>query len=341
MKLHFDLATDFMQIDSLSQSLVRPVAMTTVDYGWALFYTDKLDVVRREDIREAIEQNRIQFSDDEWVVWFEASPTGLGHDKGSLTFRQLDRKSNRLYLGGLLDFEFRNERYLINAYAQGLLRVTEQLYPIVKPRLGYIDETISCQNDFHNVDKLVLKKIAWVNFFSPAYIEKYGEQFFLELPAYRTERLADGGVFVQLTPSILVENRKDVSRVRNAVRDYCATHGYKVRCCSPYFIEQAYPVLTLDEIGEIYAFARNLAGTTFVLNDETRLKVIDVPWGQLPATHCQAVVAGMRPVLEHQFAEQSDAKWRIELNEMPDEFQKMLTTLIKKTKANVEVVLTE
>jgi hypothetical protein len=127
-----------------------------------------------------------------------------------------------------LDFEFSDERYLVSPYAQELLRLAKILYPLIKPRLGYVDEVDRCLVGFNDAKKLRLKKIAWVNFFSPEYVEEYGERFFLDMSAHLTERLSNGGIFIQLTPSIIVKDREDARNVREIIQSYCADNGHTI-----------------------------------------------------------------------------------------------------------------
>ena len=239
-----------------------------------------------------------------------------------------------------MDFEFSDERYLASPYAQELLRSAKILYPLIKPRLGYVDEVDRCLVGFNDAKKLRLKKIAWVNFFSPEYVEEYGERFFLDMPAHLTERLSNGGIFIQLTPSIIVKDREDARNVREIIQSYCADNGHTIKCCSPYYLKDTFPFLSPTEIEQIQSYARDLIRDIFLLEDGTHLKVINVPWSEVSPTQQQAMIADMRTISEEQLSQNTEVNWRIELNELPTNSENMLSSIKRKTNANLEWLLT-
>ena len=73
-------------------------------------------------------------------------------------------------------------------------------------------------------------------FFSPAYVQRYGESFLLGLPGYRVERLSDGGIFYQLSRSLLANNEREAVELRTRVTSYCAAHDVAVTCHAPYIL---------------------------------------------------------------------------------------------------------
>lgn len=48
-----------------------------------------------------------------------------------------------------------------------------------------------------------LRELYWANFFGPEYVAKYGKDFFLDAPVWKTEELTDGGMLVQLSPNLM------------------------------------------------------------------------------------------------------------------------------------------
>jgi len=94
---------------------------------------------------------------------------------------QFNDDENLFRIGTLLDFEFKDERHLVEPTIQRLSVLGRTLYPLTRPWLGCLDEAFSDSILSRDVRKLRLTHIGWVNFFGPAYVEKYGRDFLLGL----------------------------------------------------------------------------------------------------------------------------------------------------------------
>jgi hypothetical protein len=78
------------------------------------------------------------------------------------------------------------------------LKLFEFLVPHVKPRFGYVDDVYGEVINDKQVNTADLKKLFWVTWFGPQYLEKHGREFFLDAPVYQAKELEDG-VLVRVT----------------------------------------------------------------------------------------------------------------------------------------------
>ncbi len=244
---------------------------------------------------------------------------------------------NKLEIGTLLDFEFIDQRPLVEPTAQRILELSYLLYPLTRPWLGLIDTDSPLLHE--DALKRRLKHLGWVNFFGPPYVEKYGREFLLGLPGYRTELLPDGGVFHQLSPTFVAADEEEAQRLRQEVVAYCRRHGYKVTCRAPYVIpgltRLAPPEEPLDD-AQLILYLDNVLPTTLVLDDGTRLKHLYIPWRNLNPWQREMVVARLKQAL---IAEVKGGGWkrlRLEFNEIPPELEQMLVDLFGRGNPDVE-----
>lgn len=327
----------FRQIAHLSPEKVRQAATLAADNGLQLYYTTKFDPVLRQDLDQAITTVKfLRHGPNEWAVSFRASPASVPHRNSSFSFDQFDPSKNQFRMGGLLDFEFKDERPLIAPYAHEMLRLAELLYPVIQPRLGWIDNSDYCDPDFKDIDKLRLPCIGWVTFFSPAYVAKYGERLLAGIPAYRTQALPDGGLLVQLTLSLLAASKDEARQAQSRVKAYFQKHGLKVKCHAPYFIEGALPQAEAAPPSELQTYLRQVVGTTFVLDNNTRLKVIHIPWAEVGEAERDTALTTIRAMLAEEISAHPKAQFKFELNEIPPELERILKELAGRHKAGVE-----
>jgi len=334
----FTVALYFRQIESLTLSKLVEAITTAADHGLELYFTIKLDPVPREDLERVIMKKKcLRYEDGSWAVGFPASPTHLKLRISDITADKITARDNQFRIGALLDMLFRDERHLIEPYAQALLPLARQLYPIIQPKLGWIDEPWHCDFDFREIDRLKLPRLTWVTFFSPAYVKRYGEALLRGIPAYRIEPLSDGGLYVQLTRNLLAESQGEMRRIRRSVRDYFAAKGLKVKCCAPYYIPKAIIPSGIEPVDpELHRYMRGIMGSTLVLTDGTRLKVLQIPWDAMNTTEKAVAITYIRNLLYDEMKEHPGARWRVEINVMPEDLAWMLEALAKKQ----EVALT-
>jgi len=264
---------------------------------------------------------------------------GFGFDE----YLEEDGGGNKLEFGALLDFEFKDERPLVEPLAQRLLAIARDLYPLARPTYGEVEGNWDEWSP-KDVARLRLKHISWVNFFSPAYVEKYGRDFLLGLPGYKTELLPDGGVFHQLSPTFVAPTEEEARRLRREVIAYCARHGLKVTCRAPHVI----PGLTLRpepkeamSDAQVQEYLRQVLGVTLVLKDGTRVKPVYIPWGDLTSEQRWMVVEAIRQAAIAEIKRPGRGRIRFEFNEIPDELEQMLVELVGRDNPDFEWVQVE
>ncbi len=82
--------------------------------------------------------------------------------------------------------------------AERFLKLFEFLVPHVKPRFGYVDDVDGPEITDKQINDSELRKLFWVTWFGPQYLDKHGKQFFLKAPVYHAKEL-EGGVLVRVT----------------------------------------------------------------------------------------------------------------------------------------------
>jgi len=112
--------------------------------------------------------------------------------------------------------------------AQKCVDYGKEWFPIFKPQYGWVD--LGSQISPNKVKKVVIERLPWVSFFGPNYVEKYGKDFLLGIPAYKTGEIDGGGVFVQLS-----RNFTDKSSYPpfEKLAEYMAQKGIKLKPYSP------------------------------------------------------------------------------------------------------------
>ena len=337
----FAVTMDFRQIESLTLDQVVQAITTAADHGLELYFTIRREPVPRHDLKRVIlEEKLLKFEDGDWDVGFPASPAHLKPILGTIGARGISVSDNEFHIGAFLLLQ--SDRHLIEPFAQFLLPLARRLYPIIRPKLGWIDNPWRCDYDFGEIDKLRFSRLPWVTFFSPAYVAHYGEKLLRGIPAYRIASLPDGGVFVQLTRNLLASSQGEMRRVRKEVREYFAARGMKVRVCAPYYVPKALIPPGLEPVHpELHDYLRQTMRTTLVLNDGTRLKVLYIPWEQMNTTEKGVAITAIRNELYEEMKRHGEVKsWRVEINEMPAELAWMLEELARKEMVKLEWVET-
>jgi hypothetical protein len=243
---------------------------------------------------------------------------------------QFNDDENLFQSGTLLDFEFKDERHLVEPTIQHLSVLGRTLYPLTRPWLGCLDEASSDSILSRDVRKLRLKHIGWVNFFGPAYVEKYGRDFLLGLPGHKTELLPDGGVFHQLSPAFVASSEQEARALRRQVIAYCAEHGRKVTCQAPYVIPGLTPQPQPREPGtdaEVQAYLQQALATTLVLTDGTRVKPVFIPWEELTPGQRQMALEAIKQAAIAEIRRPGRQRIRFEFNAIPDDLDQLLADL--------------
>ncbi len=254
----------------------------------------------------------------------------------------LEFKAGRIAvnIGGLVDFEFRDQRAWVEPYARRLHGLARALYPELQPALAAVYEFDS-RPIFGDVLKRKLKCINWVNIFGPPYVEKYGREFLLGLPGYKTEDLPDGGIFYQLSPAFLTDDPQAAEALRQEVIAYCAQAGLKVTCKAPYYLPGVTsPAPTAPQVSdeELEAYLGEMLAVTLLLDDGTRVKPIYIPWADLTPKQRQMAVEAIRQAAIAEIKRPERKRIRFEFNEIPDELGQMLVELVGWDNPDIEYV---
>jgi hypothetical protein len=139
-------------------------------------------------------------------------------------------------LGGLIDFEYQDQYPELQPFADSLKNLSISLYDRLEPSFAYVDKAEGTGRWIKEAIEVELKVLGWINIFGPPFVEKYGEDFLLNLPAYEVRQLKDGGIFHQLIPSIVVNSPSEVDKIQTEVELYCLKGGVKIKCSAPYYI---------------------------------------------------------------------------------------------------------
>jgi hypothetical protein len=263
----------------------------------------------------------------EWRVSFTIRFADLPDLSLYFSIYQFDSKQKRsqFVVGTVL---FADEQHRAEPLAQRLVDLGRALYPMVQPGLGFVDSDNAVYPE--DAPKLRLKHIAWVTFFSPAYVQKYGREFLLGLPGHKTDLLPDGGVFHQLAPTFVAPSEPEAQRLRQEVIAYCARHGRRVTCWAPFVIPGLTPLpapqhAATDE--QVQAYLHQILATTLVLEDGTRVKPIVIPWADLTPRQRAMALAAIRQAAIAELKRSPGKRIRLEFNAIPDDLDRMLAEL--------------
>jgi hypothetical protein len=198
---------------------------------------NKLVPVRDErDLPSLVRAHHTAEDGEDWSVAFSVRHPTLPELNAGFEYYQFTSTRNRLLLSALIDFEFSDQRSYASAYAELVLNVAKDLYPVAMPEYAYVDDDNKNRTGPQDAEKRQLLVIGWVNFWGPAYVEKYGRKTLLGMPGALTQELPDGGVFHQLSPHLTTSDKKLAAELRKNVVEYSADHGLKVKCYAPYVL---------------------------------------------------------------------------------------------------------
>ncbi len=251
-------------------------------------------------------------------------------------------------LGGLVDFEFRDQREWLEPFAQRLRELAIELYPKTRSHLVSVDERGQWL-DVSEVARRKLKHINWVNIFGPSYVAKFGHAFLLGLPGYRTEEWPDGSIYHQLSPTFVTDDPKAAKALQKQVVDYCAQAGLKVTCKAPYQLPRAQPTRQApaqqpEEAEEpipdisVQIYMQEILGTTLLLDDGTRVKPVAVPWEALTPVQVEIALTAIKAVAIDEIRQHRDQRIRFEFNELPEALDALMADLVGRDNPDFEYV---
>jgi hypothetical protein len=240
-------------------------------------------------------------------------------------------------LGGLLDFEFRDQSSDLESYAQELLKLALGLYPQLGPSLGWVDENEAFGRHVEETVAMELNIIGWVNFFGASFVKKYGREFLKGLPGWKVKELDDGGIFHQLTPSILASDRETTQQLQDQVVDYCRHAGLRVQCRGPYMLQPLRHIqeeAKQDDIEgygtdeDLKVYLQQILSSTLTLKDGTRVKPIYIEWDLLTPEQRQIALSFVKQAAISEIREQRSTRIRFEFNEIPTDLDRMMRDLV-------------
>lgn len=233
-------------------------------------------------------------------------------------------------IGGLVDFEFRDQRAWVEPFARKLYELAITLYPELAPAVVSVDNLDSTIG-LDDAPKLKLKYINWVNMFGPPYVEKYGREFLAGLPGYQSKDLPDGGIYHQLTPTFLTTDPKGAKALRQEVVAYCADAGLKVVCKAPYHlpgVASGQSAASKSPDRELQRYLKNMLGTTLLLDDGTRVKPVYIEWDALSDRQRQMALTAVKSAAIAEIRLHRDSPIRFEFNAMPDDLKALMVDLV-------------
>ena len=275
-----------------------------------------------------------------WSIWLTILPAWLDYQAnyldGSFSVRNTDAGITNCEVGGLLEGVHRAE---VEPFAQRLLALGQECYPLAQPASGYINKAWTKEPMDNEVKRAKLVSLGWANWFGPRYVARYGRDLLLGIPGYKTTRLDDGGVFHQLTPTFLVDDTKAAAALKRAVRAHFRHAGLKVTCQAPYVEQRIFgppppPPLSVAaaraEYGSLDKFRAGVAAllaTTLVTQSGWRVKVLPLAWGRLPATYRKVALTVLREAALAEVTAYPQAEIRFEFSELSAELVALMRDL--------------
>jgi hypothetical protein len=92
---------------------------------------------------------------------------------------------------------------LVDRIALGQLSLACDLYPLMRPKYGWIDELGFNLPKEHDIAANKLRLLLWANFFGPEFVQLLGKDFLAGAPGWRLVDLEDGGCLYVVTESYL------------------------------------------------------------------------------------------------------------------------------------------
>jgi hypothetical protein len=103
----------------------------------------------------------------------------------------------------------------LDAIASGQLALLLHLYPLLRPKYAFVDESGFNMISRKSLQKNEIAHVFWANVYGPAYVDRYGKDLFLSAPGWKKQALEDGGVLYVTSESFgqwWRKKPKDVSR---------------------------------------------------------------------------------------------------------------------------------
>jgi hypothetical protein len=271
----------------------------------------------------------------QYEVFFRIIPVRSPEVLSTFSCKFYSLEHSTVELGGFVDIEPQGRSSDLELYAQNLLELAQSLYLQLSPIFGWVDEDEATGRWIREALAVKLKVIGWANFFGPAYVEKFGRKFLMGLPGWKVKELEDGGVFHQLTPSILASDEEDVQQLQDQVIAYCRQAGVRVRCRGRYVLRSIECAQGDAESSEGYGtneelqeYSQQILSTTLVLKDGTRVKPIYIEWVLLSPEQRQIVLSFIKQAAMSEIRQHRNTRIRFEFNEIPDDLDRMMRRLV-------------
>jgi hypothetical protein len=117
----------------------------------------------------------------------------------------------------------RLERPAVDELAERIKHLAQHWYEVAHPtyiRVADDDEREGPAPYTRHIETLKLTVPAWLSYYGPEYVEKYGLDALRAIPHHQFVSLADGGAMLQSRPDFYIENQHDFWGWRRQVLDH-------------------------------------------------------------------------------------------------------------------------
>jgi hypothetical protein len=269
-------------------------------------------------------------------TWWLTFPSRLaGHEGGpDIHFNGRDFAGSPMNYCELRASLWTEHAPVVEPLAQRLLALGHAAYAQARPTLGYLvgGRGFDVLFEVFHVEALRLERLPWATWFGPPYVARYGRDFLLGLPGVHRELLPDGGIFHQLTPTLLVDDEQAANALREAVHAHFARAGLTFNTDFGTPSLEPLPSRRAMEVGlsqrptptPFPECLSEVLATTLRLADGTRLKVVALDWEALSPQERRTAVAAIAAAVREELAGHPSAPVRLELDAVPDDLRAAL-----------------
>ncbi|WP_372724159.1 hypothetical protein [Novipirellula sp.] len=91
---------------------------------------------------------------------------------------------------------------IIQQLATGRVEFLKLIVSKMGVKIAFVDDVWGTKFTDKSLDEVKCRHLFWTTYFGPRYVEKYGREFLLNTPAFKTEEL-EGGVLITVTEKFL------------------------------------------------------------------------------------------------------------------------------------------
>lgn len=156
----------------------------------------------------------------------------VSHSRCVLHWMEFENNYVQMTLGGWVVATPQEHEALVESYAELLLKVAPELYPVARPEYGFIAASYTDRHPLGQhlfVKKRRIPTLSWVDFFGPEYVAHHGRDVLAGIPGWRVEDLADGGLMYQSRKNCVVTDMVAHRRWQKQATAYLAEHSISIR----------------------------------------------------------------------------------------------------------------